>query len=110
LNNNEKYQKLYKDIELVCLCIDAYEDAEEYLKPLRELINHHAVLEDALTRACERIEYENNGGKMDEGPECPGTVYAFTPRCCCNEDFCDGSNAECWKEWFLQLAKQKNRN
>ena len=104
-----KYHKLYEDIELVCLCIDAYEDAEEYLKPLRELINHHAVLEDALTRACGRIEYENNEGKMNTDTECPGTVCNFAPRCC-NENFCDGSNAECWNEWFLHLAKQKNRN
>ena len=105
-----KYHKLYEDIELVCLCIDAYEDAEEYLKPLRELINHHAVLEDAFARACSHIAYGNNAGEVDEDTECPGTVYAFTPRCCCNEDFCDGSNAECWKEWFLHLAKQENRN
>ena len=104
-----KYQKLYEDIELVCLCIDAYEDAEEYLKPLRELINHHAVLEDAFARACSHIAYGNNAGEVDEDTECPGTVYAFTPRCC-NEDFCNGSNKECWKEWFLHLAKQKNRN
>lgn len=104
----DKYQKLYEDIELVCLCMDSREDAEEYLKPLRELINHHAVLEDALTRACNRIEYENNDGKMYTDTECPGTI-SFTPDCC-NEDFCDGSNAECWKEWFLHLAKLENRN
>ena len=45
-----KYHKLYEDIELVCLCIDAYEDAEEYLKPLRELIKHHvAVMKISVT-------------------------------------------------------------
>nr|DAM37020.1 MAG TPA: hypothetical protein [Caudoviricetes sp.] len=109
MNNNEKYQKLYKDIELVCLCIDAYEDAEEYLKPLRELINHHAVLEDALTRACERIEYENTEGKLINTPECPKSVFIFA-QSCCRKDKCRLSNKECWKEWFLQLAKQKNRN
>lgn len=162
-----KYQKLYEDIELTCLCVGTYEDTEEYLEPLRELINHcetlekqfadqdntdefqhfklHSdstlkslkkdelisyikmvyhnwdvcdenlkniadnitILDDALTRACERVEYENNDGKMNADTECPGTVYVTPSKC--NEDFCRGSNAECWKEWFLHLAKQKNR-
>ena len=50
-----EYQELYEGIELMCLCTDTYEDAEEYLKPLRELIEHYIVLEDAFTRACEHI-------------------------------------------------------
>lgn len=163
-----KYQKLYEDIELTCLCADTYEDAEEYLKPLRELINHcetlekqfadqhntdefqhfklHSdstlkslkkdelisyihmvhhnwdvcdenlkniadnitILDDALTRACNRIEYENAEGKMDDASACPKSIYAFTPGCC-RKDRCRMSNEECWKEWFLYLAKQKNR-
>ena len=40
-----KYKKLYEDIELTCLCTDTYEEAEEYLNPLRELIDHCEVLE-----------------------------------------------------------------
>lgn len=99
-----KYQKLYEDIELTCLCTDAREEAEEYLKPLRELIEHCTVLEDALTRACRRIEYENKGGKMDKGPKCPAIVCAYAPNCC-NEGFCNGSNAECWKEWCMHMSK-----
>lgn len=46
-----EYQELYEGIELMCLCTDTYEDAEEYLKPLRELIEHYIVLEDAFTLA-----------------------------------------------------------
>lgn len=163
-----KYKKLYEDIELTCLCTDTYEEAEEYLNPLRELIDHCEVLEkhyadqhntdefqhfklhsdstlkslkkdelisyikmvyhnwdvcdenlknvadnitildDALTRACARIEYENGEGKMVNACECPKSIYAFTPGCC-REDICRMSNEKCWKEWFLCLAKQKNR-
>lgn len=109
MNNYENCQELYEDIELACLFSDTRDDAEQYLKPLRELIVRYTILEDALTRACNRIEFENNGGKMDEGPKCPAISYAFMPRCC-NENFCDGSNAECWKEWCMHMAKQKNRN
>lgn len=76
---------------------------------LKNIADNITILDDALTRACKRIEYENNDGKMDKDMKCPGTVYAFTPRCC-NGDFCDGSNVECWKEWFIHLAIQKNRN
>ena len=94
-----KYKKLYEDIELTCLCTDTYEDAEEYLKPLRELIEHYIVLEDAFTRE----------GKMDDTSACPKSIYAFTPNRC-RKDKCRMSNVECWKEWFLHLAKQKNRN
>lgn len=164
-----KYKKLYEDIELTCICVDTYEDAEEYLKPLRELINHcetlekqfadqdntdefqhfklHSdntlkslkkdelisyihmvyynwdvcdenlkniadnitILDDALTRACRRIEYENTEGKMDDASSCPKSIYAFTPSCC-RKDICRMSNEKCWKEWFLHLAKQENRN
>lgn len=99
-----KYKKLYEDIELTCLCTDTYEDAEEYLKPLRELIEHYIVLEDAFTRACEHIKYENAEGKMDDTSACPKSIYAFIP------NRCRMSNVECWKEWFLHLAMQKNRN
>lgn len=171
-----KYKKLYEDIELTCLCTDTHEEAEEYLKPLRELIDHCEVLEkhyanqedkamferliwyedvplksvrrdkliryidmffrswcvcnekykdiadklkaekarsaalkDALTRACERIEYENTEGKMVNACECPKSIYAFTPGCC-RKDVCRLSNTECWKEWFMHLSTQKNRN
>lgn len=61
-----EYQELYEGIELMCLCTDTYEDAEEYLKPLRELIEHYIVLEDAFTRACEHIKYENAEGKAEK--------------------------------------------
>lgn len=165
----KKYQKLYENIELTCLCMDPYEEVDEYLKPLRELIEHcetlekyfadqhntdefqhfklHSdstlkslkkdelisyihmvyynwdvcdenlknivdnitILDDALTRACERIEYENAEGKMDDSSACPKSIYAFTPNRC-RKDKCRMSNVECWKEWFLFLAKQKNRN
>ena len=104
-----EYQELYEGIELMCLCTDTYEDAEEYLKPLRELIEHYIVLEDAFTRACEHIKYENAEGKMDDSSACPKSIYAFTPNRC-RKDKCRMSNVECWKEWFLHLAMQKNRN
>ena len=103
-----EYQELYEGIELMCLCTDTYEDAEEYLKPLRELIEHYIVLEDAFTRACEHIKYENSEGKMDDSSACPKSIYAFTPNRC-RKDKCRMSNEKCWKEWFLYLAKQKNR-
>lgn len=163
-----KYKKLYEDIELTCLCTDTHEEAEEYLKPLRKLIDYCEVLEkhfadqhntdefihfklhsdstlksrrkdellsyihmlyhnwdvcdenlkniadnitildDALTRACNRIEYENTEGKLENACECPKSIYAFTPRRC-RKDTCRMSNEECWKEWFLYLSKQKNR-
>lgn len=169
MNNYENYQELYEDIELACLLSDSRDDAEQYLKPLRELIVHcealekqfndqhntadfkhfklHSsstlkslkkdelisyihmvyhnwdvcdenlkniadnitILEDALTRACERIEYENTEGKLINTPECPKSIFIFA-QSCCRKDKCRLSNKECWKEWFLQLAKQKNRN
>ena len=109
MNNYENCQELYEDIELACLFSDTRDDAEQYLKPLRELIVRYTILEDALTRACNRIEYENTEGKLVNACECPKSIYAFTPRCC-KKDKCRLSNAECWKEWFTHLAGQKNRN
>lgn len=88
--------------------IESDEQFYEWVESLQKLIDYYAVLEDAITISCNRIEFENNGGKMDEGPKCPAISYAFMPQCC-NENFCDGSNAECWKEWCMHMAKQKNK-
>ncbi len=75
---------------------------------LKNIADNITILDDALTRACNRIEYENAEGKMDDSSACPKSIYAFTPGCC-REEICRMSNEKCWKEWFLHLAKQKNR-
>lgn len=107
LHSDSTLKSLKKD-ELISYIKMVYHNWDVCDENLKNIADNITILDDALTRACERIEYENGEGKMVNACECPKSIYAFTPNCC-RKDKCRMSNAECWKEWFLHLAKQKNR-
>lgn len=108
LHSDSTLKSLKKD-ELISYIKMVYHNWDVCDENLKNIADNITILDDALTRACRRIEYENKGGKMDKGPKCPATVCAYAPNCC-NEGFCNGSNAECWKEWCMHMSKWENRN
>lgn len=67
-------------------CDESYNKVMQYAK----------LLDKALDKACEKLRNDT----IDEC-NCPGEQFGFIPLFC-DEDFCDGSNKECWKEWCLQ--------
>lgn len=107
LHSDSTLKSLKKD-ELISYINMVYHNWNVCDENLKNIADNITILDDALTRACERIEYENGEGKMVNACECPKSIYAFTPSCC-RKDKCRMSNEKCWKEWFLYLAKQKNR-
>lgn len=108
LHSDSTLKSLKKD-ELISYIKMVYHNWDVCDENLKNIANNITILDDALTRACNRIEYENTEGKLVNACECPKSIYAFTPRCC-RKDACRMSNKECWKEWFLHLEEQKNRN
>ena len=73
LHSDSTLKSLKKD-ELISYIKMVYHNWDVCDENLKNIADNITILDDALTRACERVEYENNDGKMNADTECPGTV------------------------------------
>ncbi|MEG1022366.1 MAG: hypothetical protein RSE50_12715 [Myroides sp.] len=64
---------------------------------IKNLKNKLEKKDKALQKACELIEHLES--EEVRFCTCPVESYDYTPECC-NEDFCNGCNSKCWKDWF----------
>ncbi len=80
-----KYQEAYEEIQLTCRCVDDSKDSEEYLKPIRELVDKTTPKKPALDedlRDEETTDIYDECGRIAEGlcvcPTCKGkSIYDF---------------------------------
>lgn len=95
LHSDSTLKKLTKD-ELISYIHMLYHNWGATDEAYYNVMMYANTLDRALDKACGKLEYDN---EKDGG--CPSVHYGFTPLCC-NQDFCDGSNLECWKDWCLK--------
>lgn len=62
-------------------------------------MNKVELLEKAFDKACDQLEVETQNYC-----QCPKMQFGFTPSCC-SDEFCNGSNKDCWKEWCIAHVK-----